>query len=74
MGPNPDRSPKQKLVIRLAFSFVLLIFAGTVMRKHDVHGVMTEPEILAGLTMIAIAIIAAFIVILVYRNEIKNKT
>lgn len=74
MVPNPGKSPKQKLVIRLCFSFVLLIFAGTVMRKHDVHGVMVEPNIPAGLTMIAIAIIAAFIVILVYRNDIKNKT
>jgi hypothetical protein len=74
MGPNPASSPKQKLVIRLAFSFVLLAFAGTVMRKHDVHGVMEEPNIPAGLTMIAIAIMAAVIVILVYRNEIKNKS
>jgi divalent metal cation (Fe/Co/Zn/Cd) transporter len=74
MGPNPDRRPKQKLVIRLAFSFVLLAFAGTVMKKHDVHGVMEESNIPAGLTMIVIAIIAAVIVLLVYRNEIKNKT
>jgi len=73
MGPNSDRSPKQKLVVRLAFSFVLLMFAGSVMRKHEVHGVMAEPNIPAGLIMIGIAIMAAVIVILVYRNEIKNK-
>jgi divalent metal cation (Fe/Co/Zn/Cd) transporter len=74
MNPNPDISPKQKLVVRLGFSFVLLFFAGTVMRKHEVHGVMAEPNIPAGLIMIAIAIMAAVIVILVYRNEIKNKS
>jgi len=43
------------------------------MRKHEVHGVMAEPNIPAGLIMIGIAIMAAVIVILVYRNEIKNK-
>ncbi|HSZ31819.1 MAG TPA: hypothetical protein VK772_00835 [Puia sp.] len=74
MEPNTNKSPKQKLVVRLGFSFVLLVFAGTVMRKHDVHGVMAEPNIPAGLIVIGIAIMAAVIVILAYRNEIKNKS
>lgn len=73
MGPNPYRSPKQKLAIRLCFSVFVLCFAGTVMRKHDVHGVMTDPNIPAGIVAIAIALIAAVIVILVYKNEIKDK-
>jgi TRAP-type C4-dicarboxylate transport system permease small subunit len=74
MESTTDKSPKQKLVVRLGFSFVLLVFSGTVMRKHEVHGVMTDPNIPAGIIGIAIAVIAAVIVILVYRNEIKNKS
>jgi hypothetical protein len=73
MGPNPNKSPKQKLIIRLGFSVVLLYFAGMVMRKHDVHGVMVDPNIPAGITAIAFAVIVAIIVILVYKNEIKDK-
>ena len=74
MRPIPNKTPNQKLVVRLAFSVFVLVFAGTVMRKHEVHGVMTDPNIPVGITAIAIAVIVAVIVIMVYRNEIKNKS